>query len=97
MDRNLTMGEDLNIIFPAILDAERIVVLEEGCFYHYRFVEVSMAHKYNSKLHQKIELLYGTLQTMIEKKIEQKAEKEHFLYLLKKEYIFLMFLVLNQF
>lgn len=94
-DMRLTMGEDLNIMFSAMLDANRIVVMEEGYFYHYRFVDASMAHKYNPNLCEKIELLYQTLQNLIEKKIEVRMKKESFLQLLKKEYIFLMFLVLK--
>ena len=90
---DVTMGEDLSIMLPTILDAERIVILEEGYFYHYRLVEASMAHKYNPNLCGKVELLYLTLQDAIDKKLEDK--KELFLQALKKEYIFLMFYVLK--
>ncbi|MBQ9991356.1 MAG: glycosyltransferase family 2 protein [Lachnospiraceae bacterium] len=87
----LTMGEDMNIILPAILDAERIVVMEKGLYYHYRFVDSSMAHKYNPRLYEKVYLLYYTLQKVLEGK---KAEKQ-MLKNLKKEYIFLLFLVMK--
>lgn len=95
VNQQITMGEDLSIMFPAILDAERIVVVEEGFFYHYRFVDASMAHKYNPKLHEKISLLYKTLWQVIEKKISNPDKRKMFLEGLKKEYIFLLFLVLK--
>ena len=57
VNAEVTMGEDLNIMFPALLDAERVVILEEGFFYHYRFVDASIVHKYNPNLCFKIEFL----------------------------------------
>lgn len=89
----VTMGEDLNIIFPALLDAQRLVVMEEGFFYHYRFVDASIVHKYNPKLKEKTELLYVTLKEIIHSKVQE--QKEEFLENLKKEFIFLMFYVLK--
>ena len=89
----ITMGEDLNIMFPALLDTERLVVLEEGFFYHYRFVDESMVHKYQPQLKEKITLLYLTLREIIQQKVKER--KEEFLENLKKEFVFLMFYVLK--
>lgn len=91
----VTMGEDMNIMFPAMLDAKRIVILEEGFFYHYRFVDASMVHKYNPKLHDKICILGSTLQNIIDQKITNLEERNMYLEGLKKEYIFLLFIVLK--
>ena len=95
VNAEVTMGEDLNIMFPAMIDAKRIVILEEGFFYHYRFVDASMVHKYNPKLHEKIRILGNALQKSIDKKINDLIEKNMYLEGLKKEYIFLMFIVLK--
>lgn len=95
VNNEVTMGEDLNIMFPAMLDANRIVVLEEGFFYHYRFVDASMVHKYNPKMNDKIHILGKALQQTIEKKISNPKEKNMLLEGLKKEYIFLLFIVLK--
>lgn len=95
VNAEVTMGEDLNIMFPAMIDAKRIVILEEGFFYHYRFVDASMVHKYNSKLHEKIRILGNALQKSIDKKINDSIEKNMYLEGLKKEYIFLLFIVLK--
>jgi len=92
---NITMGEDLNIMFPTMLDAERMVIMEEGFYYHYRLVDVSMVHKYNIKLAEKVRELYQTLKNIIEKKIDNIDERNMFLTGLKKEYIVLLFFVLK--
>lgn len=94
-NQQVTMGEDLNIMFAAMLDMERLVVLEEGYFYHYRLVDTSMAHKYNPKMYEKVRLLGKTLQDIIEKKISSQDKKRSFLEGLRKEYIFLLFFVLK--
>ena len=95
VNQQITMGEDLSIMFPVMLDARRIVILEEGYFYHYRFVDASMAHKYNSRLHEKIALLVNTLYQTIEKKVFKPLMKKMFVEGLKKEYIYLLFIVLK--
>lgn len=95
VNAEVTMGEDLNIMFPAMIDAKRIVILEEGFFYHYRFVDASMVHKYNPKLYEKISILGKALQKIIEQKINNPIEKNMYLEGLKKEDIFLLFIVLK--
>lgn len=94
-NQKVTMGEDLNIMFPVMLDAQRMVILEEGFYYHYRLVNASMAHKYNAKLFEKVRELYRTLENIIEKKSRNMEEKNRFLMGLKKEYIVLLFFVLK--
>lgn len=99
--RQVTMGEDMNIILPAILDAQRIVVVEKGLYYHYRFVDTSIVHEYNPRLYEKVCLLYTVLQNILRQKelallIGKRAEvRELLLQGLKKEYVFLMFYVLK--
>lgn len=92
---SITMGEDLNIMFPAFLDAERIVIVEDGFYYHYRFVDASMTHKYNASLYEKVNTLYKTIQNIIYDKFAKGNRREMFLNNLKKEYIFLLFLVVK--
>lgn len=90
----VTMGEDLNITFPAILDTERIVVMEEGYFYHYRSLNSSMAHHYDPKLYKQIQLLYHAGEKVIETKFFT-AQKEIWLEKWKKEYVILLLLVVK--
>ena len=89
------MGEDLYLIFLAVLDAKRIVVVEEGYYYHYRFVESSLVHKYKPHMHEEVGKLYAQLQRVIETKVNHEKQKEVFLEELKKEFIFLYFFVLK--
>lgn len=92
---NVSMGEDLYLIFLAVLDAKRIVVVEEGYYYHYRFVESSLVHKYKPHMHEEVGRLYDNLQRVIETKVINEKQKEMFLEELKKEFIFLFFFVLK--
>lgn len=94
-DESLTMGEDAGIMLPAIWDAEYIVVMENACYYHYRFVDSSMAHKYNPRMGEKVELLYGSLKNAIQKKPMEEKQRSNLLANLQKEYIFLFFFVLK--
>lgn len=92
---NVSMGEDLYLIFLAVLDAMRIVVVEEGYYYHYRFVESSLVHKYKPHMHEEVGRLYDNLQRVIENKVTDEKQKKMFLQELKREYIFLFFFVLK--
>lgn len=94
-DDSLTMGEDAGIMLPVLWDAEYIVVMEDAFYYHYRLVDVSMVHKYNAGMYEKVELLYENLKRSIEKKDLDAEQKASFLENLKKEYIFLLFFVLK--
>ena len=49
-DTAIHMGEDFNIVFPALLDCSRLVVMENAFFYHYRYVDGSMVHGYHSNI-----------------------------------------------
>ena len=46
-DTTLRMGDDFNLIYPALLKSSRIVIMEEALFYHYRYVEDSIVHAYD--------------------------------------------------
>lgn len=92
---NVSMGEDLYLIFLAVLDAKCIVVVEEGYYYHYRFVENSLVHKYKPYMHEEVGRLYEQLQRVMETKVSDETQKKIFLEELKKEFIFLYFFVLK--
>ena len=94
-DLKVSMGEDLFLIILAILDAKRIVVVEEGYYYHYRFLESSLVHKYKPQMYGEIGSLYEQLQRVIEHKVIREEQKKMFLEELQREYIFLFFFVLK--
>lgn len=91
----VSMGEDLFLIFMAVLDAKRIVVVEDGYYYHYRFLESSLVHKYKPHMYEEIGSLYDSLQKVIEAKVSEEEQRKAFLQGLKREYIFLFFYVLK--
>lgn len=94
-DPALTMGEDVGIMLPAMWDAQRIVIMEEGYHYHYRSVDASMVHKYNPGMCEKVNLLYDTLKKTTERKIRDEKQRDFFLECLHKEYTYLFFFVLK--
>lgn len=94
-DLQVSMGEDMYLILLAVLDAERLVVAEGGYYYHYRFVEHSLVHKYNPHFLEEIDQLYDKIKDVIEKKVKQEKLKETFFLGLKKEYIFLFFFLIK--
>lgn len=91
-DYSLRFGEDTNMMYPVLLSAERIVILKEAFYYHYRYVEDSLAHCYEEALFENVERLTEILSRVAE---EKKApggsgavDREHcylLLYVLKNE------------
>lgn len=54
-DTAIHMGEDFNLVFPALLDCSRLVVMENAFFYHYRYVDGSMVHGYHPDILDSVE------------------------------------------
>lgn len=67
-DTAIHMGEDFNIVFPALLDCSRLVIMENALFYHYRFVEDSMVHRYNPHMPENVERVRSLWERVIEGK-----------------------------
>lgn len=57
----IKMGEDVNIVLPALLDCKRAVILEGALHYHYVYYPSSMVHKYDPSMYSGIRLLLGTI------------------------------------
>ena len=83
-DPSIRMGEDTNIMVPAILDAERIVLLDRAYYYHYTFVSDSMVHAYDPGMYDNIRKLKEKLGTILADKQVPDAEQ-----MLQREYLFL--------
>ena len=88
-DPTLKMGEDLNITLPAMLDSERIVIVDRT-FYHYRQYVSSMVHAYNENLYGEIRQLTDIIRTVLVEKKVPAAEV-----MADKEYIILLILVVK--
>ena len=86
------MGEDVNIMFPVLLDTKRLVIMKEAYFYHYFFNQSSIVHQYNAGLYVDLQLLYRVIKQIIQEKCQGERQK----FLLKqvdKEYVFLLMLI----
>lgn len=85
----LKMGEDVNIILPALLDCKRLVVMQDAVYYHYFYHQASIVHKYDTGLYDNIKLLDRTIREIAaEKKLLEERSCD-------REYIFLLMLVLK--
>lgn len=57
-NEQITIGEDLNIMFPVIMEANSIDILSRQYLYHYRANDASIMKKVSSEMFSKVELLY---------------------------------------
>lgn len=93
-DLRVGMGDDTLIIAPALLDCERLVVMDRKPYYHYRFLRSSLVHRYDTKLLENM----GWLNAAIEKIVTEKypsAVREQMLARADMEYVQMLFLVLK--
>lgn len=90
LDYSIRMAEDVNIILPCLLDADRLTILEDGFFYHYRTIGESMAHGYDKRLLDNIKLDYHTFLGIMKDKGVSNAQEQ-----MDKEYVRLLFLVMK--
>ena len=88
-DPALKMGEDLNIMLPAMLDCERIVIVDHA-YYHYRQYGSSMVHAYNANLYPEIRQLIKVVRHILLEKQVPEADV-----MAAKEYIILLILVVK--
>ncbi|MCR4903604.1 MAG: glycosyltransferase [Butyrivibrio sp.] len=84
---DIRMAEDVNIILPAILDCDRVTILDNAYFYHYRLVSTSIVHKYNSGLLSNIELNYKTFLDIFKEKGIANGE-----YQMNREFVQMLFI-----
>ena len=89
-DTEIFMGEDFNLVYPALLDCSRLVIMEDALFYHYRFVETSMVHRYNPNMLENVERSRSLWQRVSEGKgIEHNVEA------MNREYCLMLILVMK--
>ena len=93
-DERIVMGEDLTIMLPALIDCDRLVVMDHKAYYHYLYVDASMVHKYDKKLYENIRLLRQVILQVVNDKFAGEEQKK-----MQKqadgEYIFFLLLVLK--
>lgn len=93
-DRDVRMGDDSLMVIPAVLDCERIVVLDHKAFYHYRYVETSIVHGYDKEMFHNMQLLKAATLRIVEEKYLPE-EMEMMKRKVEQEYIHMLLLVLK--
>ncbi len=66
VDERLTMGDDAACVYPALLHAESIYILEE-CLYHYRQSPASMVKRAEEADRERFGILYQTVLGQLER------------------------------
>lgn len=89
-DTKLRMGDDFNLIYPALLSADRIVIMEEALFYHYRYVEDSIVHGYDPHNAESVEGWYRAILQIVRDKNVADGERK-----LDREYCYMMMYVMK--
>lgn len=89
-NHDITMSEDVNITLPCLLDCKRLVILKDAYNYHYRLVGSSIAHSYNSKLLQNLELTDKTFRAIFADKNVKDYDKQ-----MDREFIIMLFVILK--
>ncbi len=90
----IRMGEDMTLMLPALMDCERLVVMDHKAYYHYFYVTDSMVHKYDGQLYENINLLRRIVRRILADKLQGEVLSD----MLKRadqEHIFMLFLALK--
>lgn len=89
-DTKIRIGDDFHLIYPALLNCKRIVVMEKAFFYHYRYVEDSIVHAYDAEITESVERWYQALLRVVRDKNVADGEAK-----LQKEYCYMMMYVMK--
>ena len=89
-DTRLRMGDDFNLMYPALLAAERIVIMEKALFYHYRYVEDSIVHGYDPNSASNVISWYEAILRIVRDRQVPDGEMK-----LNKEYCYMMLYVMK--
>ena len=94
-NQKIRMGEDLNIMLPALLDTRRLVIMKESYYYHYYYNQSSIVHKYDTGLYGNIKLLLQAMEQVISGKFEGDPALCRMRRRVDMEYVFLLMLALK--
>ncbi len=60
-DYAIRFGDDSHMMYPAFLNSGRVVVLKDALYYHYRYVEGSIIHRYDGTIYESVQRLMASL------------------------------------
>ena len=95
MDPALRLGEDLCMIVPVLLRAERIAVLEGNYTYHYRFRRDSAVHGYRRDMERQIRLLDGMIRRILEDRLGEAVGEDAVRAMADREYLYHFILLMK--
>lgn len=93
-DPAVRMGEDLTVMYPALIDCERLVIMDHKAYYHYLYVESSMVHQYDKGLTENIKLLRRIMLQVTADKFDGE-ERAYMTGQAEKEYVHLLLLAVK--
>ena len=89
-DYAIRFGDDSHMMYPAFLNSSRVVVLKDALYYHYRYVEGSIVHRYDEGIYESLQKLMASLKKAAQDKQAPDAEEA-----LKREYCYMLLYVLK--
>lgn len=97
-DERVLMGDDSTIILPCLIDANRILVMDHKVYYHYRYINDSIVHRYDVKAFENNKIYYEAIKAMLLDKFknDEAVCKEMILSLNREEVFLLLLLVKNE-
>ena len=89
-DMSIRMGDDFHLIYPALLNSTRVVVMEQALFYHYRYVGDSIVHGYDAGMYESVEAWRRAMARIVADKKVKNGEE-----LLRREYCYMLMVVMK--
>ncbi len=93
-DPRVGMGDDTLIIVPALLDCERLVILDHKAYYHYLYLESSLVHHYDRNLYENMRWLRAAVERIVREKYGPE-EQAAMLRRADREFLLMLLLVLK--
>lgn len=87
----LTIGEDMNIMVPTILNADSLYIMEDSYMYHYRMNENSIMKKMSPNMWNQVRKLYDTMSN-----ISIEIKEENLLAQIRKDFCDLSVMVVEK-
>lgn len=89
-DMSVRLGDDFHLMYPALLNCKRLVMMKDAYFYHYRYVEDSIVHGYDKKAIDSVNAWYRSVKKVVEDKKTADGEKK-----LAREYCYMLIYVMK--
>jgi len=89
-DYSIRFGDDSHMMYPAFLNSSRVVILKDALYYHYRYVEGSIIHRYDGTIYESVQKLMDSLTKAARQKQAPDGEAA-----LDREYCYMLLYVMK--